>query len=271
MPVSISGDGAIDGLAFNSFGDVNIVSPQAGDKLVYDGTEWKNLVGYQYAGTRYYTSSGTFEKADPLGTGDIGLRAIRVRLVGAGGGGGGVAATGGTESALSGGGGGGGYAESFITDIAGLSSSVTVTRGAGGAGGAAGANAGVAGGASSFGVLVAASGGEGGQSGPATSTFPRAAGAVDGGTGTAGDIQTNGGGSIGGILLTGSTAGSAGASSRTVAGGSLFSLGRRAPFDTTGIAGLRGSGGTGVFLIANKTAFAGGAGGDGVVVVDCYV
>lgn len=47
-----------------------------------DATVFAQSVGFRYVGTRYYTSSGTFAKADPLGTGDIGLRAVRVRMVG---------------------------------------------------------------------------------------------------------------------------------------------------------------------------------------------
>jgi hypothetical protein len=89
--------------------------------------------GYLYAGTVYFTSSGSFVKADPLGTGDIGLRAIRVRCQAGGGGAGGVPATT-TQAAVSVCGGGGSYAESFITDIASLPTSVTVTRGSGGDG-----------------------------------------------------------------------------------------------------------------------------------------
>jgi hypothetical protein len=93
---------------------------------------------YRFVTTVYFTSSGTFTKADyPW------LRAIRVKCQGGGGGGGGAATTGVGQQAISSGGAGGAYAESFITNIAGLDASVTVTRGAGGTGGAAGNNAGV--------------------------------------------------------------------------------------------------------------------------------
>src|SRR5690606_4443808 len=80
---------------------------------------------YHYCGTLYFYTSDTFEKADY----DPWLRAIRVRLVGAGGAGGADTAANGA-----GGGGAGGYAEAFITDIDGLSSSVAITIGAGGTG-----------------------------------------------------------------------------------------------------------------------------------------
>jgi hypothetical protein len=115
-------------------------------------------LGFQYVGTRYYTSSGTFAKADPFGDSSFDgakLRAIRVRMVGGGGGGGGAQATSSTQTSPAISGGGGAYAESFITDIASLATSVTVTRGDGGAGGS-GSGSGSTGGASSFGALVSA-------------------------------------------------------------------------------------------------------------------
>jgi hypothetical protein len=108
---------------------------------------------YRYVSTVYFTSNGTFTKATyPW------LRAIRVKVQGAGGGGGGCPTTGSSATAVGCAGGGGSYSESFITDIAGLASSVTVTRGAGGAGGI-GNTDGSAGGDSSFGSLVTTTGG----------------------------------------------------------------------------------------------------------------
>ena len=114
--------------------------------------------GYLYAQTLTYAVAGTstFTKATyPW------LRALRVRCQGGGGGGGGPGGTGASSVSIGGAGGGGGYAESFITDIAGLDASVTITVGAGGSGGssAAGSN----GGSSSFGALVSANGGNGGS------------------------------------------------------------------------------------------------------------
>ena len=127
--------------------DINFSSLTAGDKLVFDGTNWVNLTGYVLVDTVYFTSNGTFTKATyPW------LRAIRVKVQAGGGGSGTCRATGVDQGSGSGGGGGGAYAESFITDIAGLTSSVTVTRGAGGAGGSGTDVAGSNGGASSFGA-----------------------------------------------------------------------------------------------------------------------
>ena len=88
--------------------------------------------GYRYHSTVYFTSSGTFTKASyPW------LRAVRVKVQGAGGGGGSGARTSGSFGNNHGAAGGaGGYAERFITDIAGLAASETVTVGSGGAAGA---------------------------------------------------------------------------------------------------------------------------------------
>jgi hypothetical protein len=122
------------------------------------------FVGHRLVETVYFTTPGaaTFTKATyPW------LRAIRVKCQGAGGGGGGSAATAPNEVSVGSGGVGGTYQESFLTDIAGLASSVTVTVGAGGSGGAPGSS-GSAGGASSFGALVSAAGGGGGFSGGAS-------------------------------------------------------------------------------------------------------
>src|SRR5690606_34295960 len=110
--------------------------------------------GYVYGGTVYFTSSGTFTKADYPG-----LRAVRVKVQAGGGGGGGAAGTSPGEEAAAAGGGGGEYAESFIP-ASGLSAAETITVGTGGSGGAAGFNIGSTGGDSSFGSHVVAKGGD---------------------------------------------------------------------------------------------------------------
>lgn len=121
------------------------------------------LPGYRVGETIYFTSSGTFEKADYPG-----LRAVRVTCVGAGGGAGGCAATGSGESSVSGAGHAGAIAISFVlADY--LNPAETVTVGTGGSGGS-GANDGSPGGASSFGSHCSAGGGNGGDGGPTTST-----------------------------------------------------------------------------------------------------
>jgi hypothetical protein len=229
--------------------------------------------GYLYAGTRYYESSGNFLKADPLGTGDIGLRAIRVRMVGGGGGGGGCSTTTAAgRNAVGGGGGGGAYAESLITDIASLDASVTVTRGSGGAGGAAGANAGSEGGVSSFGTVVVADSGKGGAA-AGEFAVPRLFGVGVGGTGAApstGDLLYTGQSSPRAFGLMADFAGNTGGT------GSAFSGGFAPQASATGADGgegrLFGGGGGGGFNAQNQaTARAGGAGRNGIVIVDCFV
>jgi hypothetical protein len=150
-------------------------------------------LGFQYVGTRYYTSSGTFAKADPFGDSSFDgakMRAIRVRVQAGGGGAAGCGTTGAGQVDIAESGGAGGYAESFITDIAGLGTSVTVTRGDGGAGGT-GAAVGSVGGSSSFGTAVVAAGGVFGER--ATATPPIAGRNRPGGTASAGQLQIPGG------------------------------------------------------------------------------
>jgi hypothetical protein len=207
--------------------------------------------GFRFAGTRYYTSSGSFLKADPFGAGDIGLRAIRVRCQAAGGGGGGVQA-----GRAGGGGSGGNYAESFITDIAGLDASVTVTRGSGGTGGAAGGNNGTSGGESSFGTLVIAKEGR--------STFADGLNANDPQpTGNVGDVIFGGNPGISGGANTNIPAG-AGGSSLMGSGGSSLRSGVPGPGGPARVGfGGGGSGG--------NNDGAGGNGANGLVIIDCFV
>lgn len=138
-------------------GQVVQVLVWAGDLLVIGGIGGP---GYTLAETVYFTSSGTFTKADYPG-----LRAIRVRMVGGGGGGSGcAAASSATTASIGGSGWGAGYAESFIL-AADLDTTEAVTVGAAGSGGSAGANDGSAGEDSVFDTIsgeVRAVGGPGG-------------------------------------------------------------------------------------------------------------
>jgi hypothetical protein len=193
----------------------------------------------------YYTSSGSFTKATyPY------LNAIRVKCQGGGGGGAGSPTSG---SGCNPAGGGGGYAESFITDIAGLAGTVTVTRGAGGAGGAAGAN-GVAGGDSSFGTAVIGNG-------AAATDLANVKGGA-GGAGT-GDLIVRGGGGQG--FLPSGQSSSQGA-------GSFLGGAREAQYSNitrTGDSGvLYGGGGNGGMRVTTNAA--GGAGANGIVIVELY-
>ena len=214
------------------------------------------FVGFTYVQTLYFTSSGTFDKASyPW------LRAIRVKCVGAGGGSGGCNNA---ANAGSGGGGGGAYAESFITNIAGLSSSVTITVGAGGVGGAAGNNAGSAGGDSSFGSAVIAKGGAG-SDGAATSGYGASGGS---GPSSTGDFKVTGmGGFSGGGNIEsfrgvgGAAALGYGASHRHYASIN----GTTTPSDGGFLYGGGAAGAAG-----QSSNRAGSAGGAGIVIVELY-
>ena len=213
---------------------------------VTSSIDYQLNTGYRYHSTLYFTSSGTFSKASyPW------LRAIRVKCQGAGGGGGNR--NGATECA--GGGGGGACAESFITDIASLAASETVTVGAGGAGGATGAdNDGAAGGNSSFGTLVI---GDGAAATAANATLGGAGGDVAGSTG---DVAFSGSFGISG---SGSSdlGGGNGGDSPFGGGGRGGRLGGNA-----GLAGnLYGGGGGGA-----SQNNGGGDGANGIVIVELY-
>jgi hypothetical protein len=234
--------------------------------LVRDGaTDIENLAegvndylagGYLYEQTVYYTSSGTFVKADYPG-----LRAIRVRCQGAG-------ASGGVRSFVAtndngAGGGGGGYAESFITNIAGLDASVTVTRGAGGAAvtrsteGATNSNAGAN---SSFGALVI------GVGGGATSDNAIIGGPGSGGTG---DIVFSGADGASGSSGNTSAAGSGGSSH--LGGGGTGGRGA-ASASSNGVNGtIYGGGGGGSTSHSSTSSKTSGAGANGLIIVDVFI
>jgi hypothetical protein len=236
---------------------------------VWTGSDWDDIGdkrlknGYAYNSTVYFTSNGTFTKATyPW------LRAIRVKCQGGGGGGGGVPTTSAGEVCVAGSGGGGGYAESFITDIAGLDASVTVTVGSGGSGGAAGANGGSTGGTSSFGTAVIAPGGRG-SSGAGAVAAPWLSVEVAEGDAPTGDIAVRGAPTYStpipaAFFVTLQTS-----------GGSKFASGRARGSSTTGTDGPAGynggGGGMGGGNSENQgTARAGGAGGAGIVIVELY-
>jgi hypothetical protein len=218
--------------------------------------------GYLYAGTRYYTSSGQFEKADPLGTGDIGLRAIRVRMVGGGSAG---SVAGNRSQGAGAGGGAGGYAESFITDISSLSTTAAVTVGLGGGGlTVTGTNTnGPGGGASSFdGTVVVAGGAPGG-------TNPAGIGYSLGGVGTTGDLVAVGGDGIPGSGVSDNGGGAGGASwfGGGGAGGRFTLSGSENGRDGRAF----GAGGGGGYNTTTSDAVSSGSGADGAVIIDCFV
>jgi hypothetical protein len=208
--------------------------------------------GFRFAGTRYFTSSGTFVKADPLGTGDIGLRAIRVTCWGGGGSGGGIP----SGTGVAGGGGGGSAGRRFITDIALLSASVNVAVGAAGSGGTGN---GSTGGDSTFdSTVVVGKGGTGGTSSGVAGE--RTAGSV-------GDIVFPGGaGGAGGVL--GSPAGGGGNGALGIGAGARPD---RNNITSSGNPGFGfASGGSGAIRQTDGSE-PGGNGANGIVIVDCFV
>jgi len=218
--------------------------------------------GYLYNSTVYFTSNGTFTKADyPW------LRAIRVKCQGGGGGSGGVTAAAGF-GAISGGGGGGAYADSFITNVGSLSASVTVTVGAGGSAGAAGSNSGGSGGTSSFGTAVTANGGEGGAGSGGQAVLQYLPNSGNGATGGTGDLLIPGQTPPPPFLTTGIVAGLPGGSSHLGAGGPGF-----VATTTKGQGGagkVYGGGGGSSVTRDNQGTEPGAAGAAGIVIVELF-
>lgn len=215
--------------------------------------------GYRYKQTVVYTASSTFVKADYPG-----LRAVRVRVQGAGGGGNGSAInnSGGASGAA------GGYAEAFYTASE-LDASCAVTVGAGGSG-ATGGGGGSAGSASSFVAMVGtpntevvanggspgASNNEGGTGGSATGGYLNVQGSDGASSGDASLFTTAG-------IFPGMSGGSA------VLGGGGRGRSARAA-NAGGLAGNGyGSGGGGGF--SRNASVDGGTGAPGIVLVDIYV
>jgi hypothetical protein len=229
---------------------------------VYDGSAWVVYAGrgYQYVQTVYFTSSGTFTKATyPW------LRAVRVRVQGAGGGGGAALATSATQLSAGGGGGGGCYAESFILASS-LSASVTVVAAAGGAGGTTG-NGGT-GGTSQFGTLVTANGGSGGGF-ARDSTLPIGAPSGDGSSTGVGDVVFAGSGGTAGMLFSTALGNGcfAGAGGSSQLGGGAETRRENEPVAD---GNLYGGGGGGGAVGVSASAENGGAGAAGIVIVELY-
>jgi hypothetical protein len=230
-----------------------------------DVNEYLVNEGYQIVETLYYTSDGTFTKATyPY------LRAIKVKVQGAGGGAGAAQATSASQHSQGASGAGGAYAESFITDIASLDASVTVTIGAGGTGGTTSPTTGNSGGNSSFGALVSANGGSGNTS-LLTTTFPNhVTGTIAGATTATGDLVIPGGSPAPGSISDLNRG-------LTALGGSSFlgSPNRGRGIAANGFDGLPGlgygSGGSGPGNGASQaTVRTGGNGAPGIVILELF-
>jgi hypothetical protein len=257
-----AGSWVVIDITTNSIPDLAITNPKVaaatltGDKLV--GLPWLRK-------SEFVLTSGI----DATFTPTAGVRALLVRVWGAGGGGGGIPSpVGAGNAAQSRAGAGGGYAERLIPINAAHVYKYTI--GAAGVGGAAGANAGTAGGSTSFfngasgtTVAVRATGGLGGSAGAATAGNLTAIGPA-GGSGDTGDF-----------LLTGRAASSSG----IVSGGinASISMPGAAPYidgglqsanDSAGVNGNNyGVGSSGAWSNAGTTARAGGNGSTGLIII----
>ena len=243
IQTSALGSGTADGTTF-----------LAGDRTFKTVTEGGNYI------MRTYTSPATWTKP-------AGLKAVKVTVVGGGGGGGGARGFSiyayPNQSSNGGHGGGGGTAVEYIP-AASIPGPVVVTRGAGGAAVAAsptsGATAGNPGGTSSFGAFTSATGGSGATAVPAPSGGNGIPGV--GGAGSGGDLNFQGGQSA----SNGRTgdSGQSSMSSTTQYSPGTFGAGLSGSLYGGGGTGARSDGGPS----PSATAYGGGAGGDGVVIVE---
>lgn len=190
----------------------------------------------------------------------------------AAGGGGGGAASSAVNASVGGGGGGGGYdLNSFSAATIGSSQSVVI--GTGGAGGV-GNSSGTSGGSSSVGSLISCTGGGGGS----VNSSPFSTGAYStggaGGTGTGGILgMTSASGGTGGSQVTINT-GAGGASAFGAGAISLINLaaGNNILAGSNGVAStVYGSGGSGAYNAISSSAYNGGAGQDGVVIITEFI
>lgn len=225
--------------------------------------------GYRLLQTVYYTSSGTFIKANFAN-----LRAVEVEVLGGGGGSGGMPLTNASSRALAQSGGGGVWAKAFMLASA-LLATETVTVGAGGAGGTTGTlDFGQVGGTSSFGSHISASGGPGGNS---NSGGTAAMIAIGGGQ----PLTTSAGGDI--TVPGGAPPSVQWPASATIppevrnAIGAFYGVeqsnnGVAITGSTPGIVGLGyGSGGVGGWSGPSTAHVNGAAGAGGLVIVRCFV
>lgn len=203
-----------------------------------------------------FTATGTYTPTSGM------LHAI-IECVGGGGGGSGM--QGALNAAHTGSGGGaGGYSRKYVT-AADIGASKAVTIGAAGTAGAAADGTGGTGGQTSVGSLCVANGGLGGQGGNTTNQ-----GGLGGAAGT-GDIAASGQPGGGGFFATINTINlptQPGGSTQWGGGGGS----QNANANAVGLAGTGfGSGGSGAATNNTASAFAGGAGAPGLVIITEYV
>jgi hypothetical protein len=233
----------------NTTGAVKFVAPgTSGNVLTSNGTAWASQAisaGGNYV-VQVYTSPATWTKP-------ASIKAVKVTVIGGGGGAGG--AKGPTSGVLlsTGNAGGGGVSIGYISAPS-IPGPVTVTRGAGGAGGPAPTagpsptgtrTTGTSGGTSSFGPFLSATGSAG-----------TSASATAGGVGSGGSLNFNGG---------------PGNYSTVRAGGNpvfVFDGGVPNSGSPGGAGAGHGTGGGGTAAINSDVSFSGGAGSNGLVIVE---
>jgi PKD domain len=217
---------------------------------------------HTFIGRQRFTAGGTY-------TPTTGCKRVLVRMVGAGGGGGGVAGSGAGTGSAGGGGASGTYFEQVLSASPIVGGAVTI--GAAGGGGAAGANAGSTGGDTSIvigGVTYTAKGGGGGAPGTGGLAPPAHEGGGDPQSGSsAGDFTSADTGGQG--LITGN-AGGRPAEGGVGGSGRMGTGGKGADTGTGNAATGFGAGGGGAADWQGSTAYAGGDGTAGLVIVDEY-
>lgn len=222
-----------------------------------DGTQWRTDLETRSVVVQTFTASGTY-------TPTPGMTHCIIECIG-GGGGGGSTASSASLAYAAGGGGAGEYSRKYATKAT-ISTSQTVTIGAGGVGGVAGANPGNAGGDTSVGTICIAKGGSGGAAGSGGS--PGAAGGA-GGTGGTGDVKIPGGpGGNGSIMSYASVSGPLGGNGGTsaISGGPTLLSHAGAAQAGTSAAANTGAGGSSAWCL-NGVNGAGGQGGSGLVII----
>jgi hypothetical protein len=197
-----------------------------------------------------FTSSGTWTKP-------TGCRFIKVMVIGGGAAGGGAVGAA-SQASMGLGGGSGGYSIKWLNATS--LTSETVTIGAGGT--AVSGAAGNAGGTTSFGAHCSATGGTGGNVAAAGTTVLYSTSSLNG-VGASGDIDGGGVPGIPGYRSSGTVALSGSGSSSVLMGGG----GARSSQGNGGVATSPGGGGGGA-VSYNTTSQTGGAGADGICIIE---
>ncbi|MER0986842.1 hypothetical protein AAA626_08685 [Pseudomonas aeruginosa] len=241
-----------------------LIADNTGLDVIDDGSvatilaNLKTAVGGRLIGVQTFRTPGTFTYTPTPGT-----KSVIVEVQGGGGGGGASVSTTTGQYSVGSAGQGGGYAKSRLTS--GFSGAAVVV-GAGGAGGTAGNNNSATGGTSSFGGIVSASGGSGGALGSAQTGLSIINSTGAPGAGAGGNIVNVGGGASPSTICFSATAASATPSGSAMLGGAVGPTSYQGAGSANAGLGYGGGGG-GAVSKQIDTAYAGGIGAGGVVIV----